>query len=77
MGFGHLRYWGDGVINGFAQYSVDTDPPCLWLKSGSLCFRSSAVNELGYHDAVNDHVVEPMHNLLLGKIALELCIHSP
>ena len=35
------------------------------------------MNELGYHDAVNDHVVEPMHNLLLGKIALELCIHSP
>lgn len=22
MGFDHLRYWGDGVINGFVVYSI-------------------------------------------------------
>jgi len=28
--------------------------------------RYSIVNELDYHDPVKDHVIEPMHNLLIG-----------
>ena len=30
--------------------------------------RYSIVNELNYHDPVKDHVSEPMHNLLIGKL---------
>ena len=30
------------------------------------------MNEVGYHGAVNDHVMEPMHYLLIVQIALKL-----
>ena len=31
-------------------------------------YRWSILNELSYHDPVGNNVVEPMHNLLLGKV---------
>jgi len=30
--------------------------------------RYSIVNELDYHDPVKDHVIEPMHNLLIDGL---------
>lgn len=40
----------------------------LTLVNLDCLFRYSIVNELQYHRPVSDHVIEPLHNLLLGKL---------
>lgn len=37
--------------------------------------RFSILAELPYHDPIKNHVVEPMHNLLIGKILLLIHIY--
>ena len=54
------------------SWMAPTDHGPADINQDSFFIFSSAVNEVGYHGSVHDHMVEQMHYLLIVQIALEL-----